>query len=112
MKKFYFSFYFMLLLIAIIYTSVILLCDFYNLHWLFFIAIILIFFTSLNFMIVLYYKKISYQCKNCGEVFKPTLKNWFLAGHTPTRRNLVCPHCKQKCWCKELLTDNIEIETK
>ena len=44
-----------------------------------------------------------YECRCCGEHFKPTFKAYFWGAHTATRRNLKCPHCGKKSFCKRRL---------
>lgn len=48
-----------------------------------------------------YYKKVSYICPACHEVFKPKFWEMVWAGHTSKTRKLTCPHCNQKKWCVE-----------
>lgn len=43
-------------------------------------------------------------CRKCGYAFKPSFKEYFFAGHTPTRRNLTCPNCGAKTYCKCIKT--------
>ena len=53
-----------------------------------------------------YYRKISYICPCCHEVFKPSFLEMTFAGHTPKTRKLSCPHCKKKHWCVETSDEN------
>ena len=53
-----------------------------------------------------YYKKISYICPDCHEVFKPKFWEFFFATHTPKTRKLTCPHCEKKHWCVETYDEN------
>ena len=50
----------------------------------------------------LYFKKISYLCPECHEVFRPTFKSAFFAPHTPTTRKLNCTCCGHKGFCVEV----------
>jgi len=52
-------------------------------------------------MLPYYYKKISYICPTCHEVFKPSFSEMLWANHTPKTRKLTCPHCDKKLWCVE-----------
>ena len=45
-----------------------------------------------------------YECKHCGERFVPTMKAYLFATHTPTSRNLRCPKCGKKSFCKKRLS--------
>lgn len=44
-----------------------------------------------------------YECKYCGERFVPSMKSFVFAAHTLTRRNLKCPKCGRKSYCKKRL---------
>ena len=41
-----------------------------------------------------------YECRKCGNVFKPTFKAFIFGAHTLTTRNLKCPKCEECSWCK------------
>ena len=45
-----------------------------------------------------------YECRKCGNVFKPTFKAYFRGAHTLTTRHLKCPKCEEKSWCKRKMT--------
>ena len=49
-----------------------------------------------------YFNHVKYICPECHEVFKPTLKEAFWAGHTPTARKLTCTSCGHKGFCVEV----------
>ena len=49
-----------------------------------------------------YFKNVKYICPECHEVFKPTMREAFLANHTPTTRKLTCPQCGHKGFCVEI----------
>ncbi len=57
-----------------------------------------------------YFKKVSYICPSCHEVFKPKFWEFFFAGHTPKTRKLTCPHCEGKKWCVETYDENSDLE--
>ena len=46
-----------------------------------------------------------YECKKCGQRFKPTLGAYILGAHTLTTRYLKCPHCQEKSFCKRRLSE-------
>lgn len=48
-----------------------------------------------------YFKRVSYICPQCHEVFNPNFKEAIFAKHTPTLRKLTCPSCGQKAFCVE-----------
>ena len=45
-----------------------------------------------------------YECPNCGEKFIPSMKKFILGAHTLTKRNLRCPKCGKKSFCKKRLS--------
>ena len=49
-----------------------------------------------------YFRHVKYICPECHEVFKPTLKEAFLASHTPTARKLTCIKCGHRGYCVEV----------
>ena len=49
-----------------------------------------------------YFKNVKYICPECHEVFKPTMREAFLANHTPTTRKLTCSQCGHKGFCVEI----------
>ena len=57
-----------------------------------------------------YYKKISYICPECHEVFKPNFWEFVFANHTPKTRKLTCSHCNKKHWCVETYEENSNLE--
>ena len=41
-----------------------------------------------------------FECKNCGNRFRPKDKEFINAPHAHTTRLLTCPKCGKKTWCK------------
>ena len=41
-----------------------------------------------------------YECRKCGNTFKPTFKAYIWGAHTLTTRHLKCPKCEEKSWCR------------
>lgn len=54
----------------------------------------------------MYYKKTAYICPECGVTFRPKLKKFFFAKHTPKTRKLECPSCGYVGYCVETYADN------
>ena len=50
-----------------------------------------------------YYDRISYQCPECNQVFKPNFKQFMFSNHTPTTRKLTCTACGHKGFCVETI---------
>ena len=50
-------------------------------------------------------RKIGYfKCRNCNELFTPTLMQYNMGMHLLSTRYLKCPHCKTRTWCKKVMT--------
>lgn len=62
----------------------------------------------LGWLLPYYYKKISYICPCCHEVFKPKFWEMVWASHTPKTRKLTCTHCGKKHWCVETYDENFD----
>lgn len=47
-----------------------------------------------------------FECKDCGERFQPTFKNYLSlkSMHMGSTRYLKCPHCGKRTWCKKRYT--------
>ncbi len=56
-------------------------------------------------MVRMYYKNTAYICPECGTVFRPKLKQFFFANHTPKTRKLTCPNCGFHGYCVETYAD-------
>ena len=54
----------------------------------------------------MYYKKTAYICPECGTVFRPKLKQFFFARHTPKTRKLTCPNCGYTGYCVETYAED------
>ena len=73
-------------------------------------SILLVVLSSITFTIALIaailldYSAGDYECKKCGQRFKPTLGAYILGAHTLTTRYLKCPHCGKKSFCKRRLS--------
>ena len=59
---------------------------------------------------LLYFKKISYLCPECHEVFRPTFRSAFWASHTATTRKLVCTCCGHRGFCVEVIREEGNIQ--
>ena len=63
------------------------------------ISVILVF-VAISFAAKVDYETGVYQCRKCGNVFKPTFKAYLWGAHSLTTRHLKCPKCEEKSWCK------------
>ena len=54
------------------------------------------------YLVWYYYDRISYQCPECSQVFKPKFKQFMFSNHTPTTRKLTCTACGHKGFCLEV----------
>lgn len=52
-----------------------------------------------------YYRNTQYICVDCGQKFKPKVREWFFSFHTPTTRKLTCPHCGKKNYQTETYSE-------
>ena len=48
-----------------------------------------------------YYRNVAYICPQCHMVFRPAMKEFFFANHTPKTRKLTCVKCGSKRFCVE-----------
>ena len=48
-----------------------------------------------------YFGRVSYICPQCHRIFRPRMKEAFLANHTPTMRKLTCTECGYHGFCVE-----------
>ena len=81
--------------------------EFMPLEWsvLLLILSIVTFIIALAAAILLDYGTGVYECKKCGQKFKPTLRAYIWGAHTLTTRYLKCPHCGEKSFCKRRLSE-------
>lgn len=68
------------------------------------ISVILVF-VAISFAAKVDYETGVYECRKCGNVFKPTFKAYFWGAHTLTTRCLKCPKCDGISWCKRKTMD-------
>lgn len=74
-------------------------------------SVLLVVLSSITFIIALIaailidFDAGDYECKKCGQRFKPTLGAYVWGAHTLTTRYLKCPHCKEKSFCKRRLSE-------
>ncbi len=50
---------------------------------------------------VLYYRSAAYICPDCHGIFRPSVREFFFARHTPRTRKLTCAHCGHHGFCVE-----------
>ena len=85
----------------------------YCLNWLVlsWIVSILLIISAIG-MAVVYMVFAKHKCTKCGTVFKGNRWEMFFAAHTPTKRKMTCPSCKEKVWCDDYFESkkNNEIE--
>ncbi|MDD3244421.1 MAG: MerR family transcriptional regulator [Eubacteriales bacterium] len=52
-------------------------------------------------MTALYYRRTVYLCPACGAQFRPGLRQFLFAAHTPRTRKLTCTQCGKTSYCVE-----------
>ena len=57
-------------------------------------------FVAIFFAVMVDYETGAYECRKCGNTFKPTFKAYLWGAHTLTTRHLKCPKCEEKSWCR------------
>ena len=55
-----------------------------------------------------YHRKVAYICPQCHEVFRPAMKEFFFANHTPKTRKLTCTRCGHRGFCVETYGGDIQ----
>lgn len=69
-----------------------------------FVIAVIILVGGIYVVCVLDYNAGTYECRKCGKRFVPTMREYVMAPHTITTRQLKCPHCGEKSYCKRRLT--------
>ena len=59
-------------------------------------------------LVIFYFRKVSFICPKCHTVFKPKFAEMFFANHTFTTRKLTCTNCSHKGFCVETYTKENE----
>ena len=54
---------------------------------------------------IFYFKNVKFECPTCHTLFKGSKSEAFWAMHTPTKRRMTCPNCKEKKWCKDIFEE-------
>ncbi len=57
-------------------------------------------------LIRMYYRNTEYICANCNTRFKPKMKEFIFARHTPKTRKLTCTACGHNGYCVEIGAEN------
>jgi len=70
--------------------------------WLPFVVAMVGVIIAVIFLTRYYYSKVAYICPECHEVFKPSMKEFFWAAHTPKTRKLTCSKCGHKGYSVEV----------
>lgn len=81
--------------------------EFMPLEW----SVLLLILSNITFVIALAaailldYGAGVYECKRCGQKFKPAFGAYIMGVHMLTTRYLKCPHCGEKSFCKRRLAE-------
>ena len=62
------------------------------------------------FLVRFMHARTAFICPECHGVFRPAMKEYFFASHTPRTRKLTCAHCGHKSWCVETHADALPTE--
>ncbi len=57
-----------------------------------------------------YFKRSEYICPQCHEIFRPTFREVFFAGHTSNTRKLTCIACGHRGFCVETYAEPVKKE--
>ena len=63
------------------------------------------------FAVRFFHRNTAYICPECHAVFKPAMKQFFFASHTPRTRKLTCTHCGYKGYCVETHAEALRIHS-
>ncbi len=70
--------------------------------WIPFVVALPLAITSITLLFIIYFKNVKFECPTCHTIFKGNKWEIFWAYHTPTKRKMTCPNCKEKKWCKDI----------
>lgn len=96
MKKFYYG----LLWLTMIFIIIDLLCACLNWFVASFVFSILGVVSAIA-VVVVYMVFVKHKCTKCGTIFKGEKWEIFFSFHSPTKRMMTCPLCKEKVWCED-----------
>ena len=106
MKKIYWSF----LITTLVSSVFVLMFSIFRLYLLLNISSVVML-VSLMVAIVIYFGFVKFQCTKCKTVFRSNFLEIFFAMHTPTKRRMTCPLCKEKVWCCDVF-EKVKKESK
>lgn len=101
MKRTYYKLTVLAIISIILLVSSILICNILNI-W---VPLVVFIITTLGLIIalfIIYFKYVKFKCPTCNTIFKGNKREIFWAMHTPTKRKMTCPNCKEKKWCKDI----------
>ncbi|MDD2209658.1 MAG: helix-turn-helix transcriptional regulator [Bacilli bacterium] len=67
---------------------------------------VVVFLLGIAGLLIIEHQNGYFECPNCGEVFRPTFKQYFMGLHTITKRRLKCPNCEKTSLCQRRLSKN------
>lgn len=65
---------------------------------------ILIMVVGISSAVILDIQTGAFECPKCKNRFVPSTKEFVLGYHTLTKRNLICPKCGERSFCRKVLT--------
>jgi DNA-binding transcriptional MerR regulator/DNA-directed RNA polymerase subunit RPC12/RpoP len=104
LKKTYTLLTILAIIMGIIQYSTLILWITQGMWWAFVIGMIIVSVLAI-ILVKVYYKNTSYICPQCEVKFKPTMKQFTWAPHTPKTRKLTCPECGYRGFCVETYSD-------